>query len=283
MPIEHISDTAHWVAVYRAMETERPDALFKDPFARRLAGDKGEEIVDNLRDGRRMAWAMVVRTAVFDELILRTIERERVDLVLNLAAGLDARPWRLALPPALRWVDVDLPAILDYKRETIGDAKPVCAYEAVAADLTDVWVRDTLFARLGAGSVRALVVTEGLLIYLTSEQVGSLSAALSSVPSFRWWLIDLAGPRLLEIMRRSWGKAAAKGNAPFLFAPAESTAFFNQYGWREREFRSSWDESRRLKREMRLGWLWRLLGRLASEAKREEIRRMSGSVLLGRD
>ena len=43
--IESVSDTARWVAVYRAMETERPDALFRDPWARRLAGVKGENIV----------------------------------------------------------------------------------------------------------------------------------------------------------------------------------------------------------------------------------------------
>ena len=45
MPIEHISDTARWVAVYRAMETARSDALFRDPFAERLAGERGQQIV----------------------------------------------------------------------------------------------------------------------------------------------------------------------------------------------------------------------------------------------
>src|SRR6185369_3867114 len=102
MSIEHISDTARWVAVYRAMETERSDAIFHDPFARRLAGARGQQIVDALPGGRATAWAMIVRTAVFDELILTTVARERVDLVVNLAAGLDARPWRLeGLPPSL--------------------------------------------------------------------------------------------------------------------------------------------------------------------------------------
>jgi methyltransferase (TIGR00027 family) len=102
MSIEHISDTARWVAVYRAMESERPDAIFRDPYARRLAGAHGEEIVQTMKRGRAMAWAMIVRTAVFDEIILETIARERIDLVVNLAAGLDARPWRLSLPASLR-------------------------------------------------------------------------------------------------------------------------------------------------------------------------------------
>ena len=117
MPIENISDTARWVAFYRAMETERPDAIFTDPFARRLAGLRGEEIVDTMRSGRSMAWAMIVRTAVFDEIILSAVFDKRVDTVLNLAAGLDARPWRLKLPSGLRWIDVDLPEILQYKKD----------------------------------------------------------------------------------------------------------------------------------------------------------------------
>ena len=113
--IEHVSDTARWVAYYRAMETDRPDAIFRDPYARRLAGAEGKAIVDRLPDGRRMAWAMIVRTAVFDELILDRIQHRGATTVLNLACGLDSRPWRLPLPSDLHWIDVDLPGILGYK------------------------------------------------------------------------------------------------------------------------------------------------------------------------
>lgn len=282
MLIENISDTARWVAFYRAMETERPDAIFRDPFARKLAGERGEHIVDNMKQGRAMAWAMIVRTAVFDEIILDTISAYDIDTVINLAAGLDARPWRMALSPSLRWIDVDLPGILDYKLETIGDAKPVCNYEAVRLDLTDDAARKALFVRLGAASKTTLVVTEGLLIYLTASQVANLASDLRAAESFRFWLIDLAHPRLLKMMDRSWGKSVKEGNAPFQFAPAEGTAFFDKLGWREAQFRASMDEAQRLKREMKMMWLWRLVGRLYPARAREEMRRMSGIVLLER-
>ena len=221
MPIENVSDTARWVAVYRAMESERPDALFHDPFARRLAGDKGNEIVRTMKDGRSMAWAMIVRTQVIDEILIAEIASDGIDQVLNLAAGLDARPWRLALPASLRWVDVDLPEILRYKVETIGDAKPKCAYEAIATDLTDATARRNLFARIGAQSSRTLVLSEGLLIYLSEVDVGALASDLHAVPTFARWVIDLASPRLLKMMMKSWGKAVESGNAPFKFASAE--------------------------------------------------------------
>lgn len=282
MSIENISDTARWVAMYRAMETERPDALFRDPFAKRLAGEKGDEIVRTIKDGRRMAWAMIVRTQVFDEIIMAEIATDGIDLVLNLAAGLDARPWRLELPSTLRWVDVDLPDILRYKLETLGDAKPRCGYEAVEADLTDASTRRALFARIGAEASRVLVVSEGLLIYLSPADVGALASDLHAQPSFARWAIDLASPRLLKMMMKTWGKAVASGNAPFKFAPAAGTNFFRDFGWEERAFYSATEEAERLDREMKGMWFWKLLGRLYPERMREGFRRMSGMVVLER-
>jgi methyltransferase (TIGR00027 family) len=202
--------------------------------------------------------------------------------VVNLAAGLDARPWRLPLPPELHWVDVDLPGILNYKTEMLRDEKPKCRYEAVTLDLTDAEARRALFARLGAESKRAIVVTEGLLIYLDPEQVAALAADLHAQPSFQEWLIDLASPQLIKRMSRTWGKNLADAGAPFKFAPAESTDFFRPHGWREAEYRAVWEEAQRLNRTMQGAWIWNLMGKLMPKKKQEEFRRFSGYVLLGR-
>jgi methyltransferase (TIGR00027 family) len=280
MAIEHISDTARWVAVYRAMESARPDAIFRDRFAERLAGARGAEIVDRMPRGRAMAWAMIVRTAVFDEVIHDAVEHGGVDMIVNLAAGLDARPWRLPLPRELRWVDVDLPDILAYKTAALKGETSNCRYEAVAADLRDPTARRELFERLGNEARCALVATEGLLIYLDEEQVGELATDLRSVPGFRRWLIDLASPRLLGMMRRYWGRDVERGSAPFKFAPAEGTKFFERFGWREVAFRSTMEEARRLHREMRMMWLWRALSVFSSAERRAVYRRFSGMVLL---
>ena len=282
MPINHVSDTARWVAVYRAMETERPDALFHDPFARRLAGPQGEEIVRSMKRGAQAAWAMITRTAVFDELILAEIARRDIDCVLNLAAGLDTRPFRLPLPAALRWIDVDFAAILDYKWNLLRNERSSCQYETAPTDLTDGDARRALFARVAGDHDRVLIVAEGLLIYLTPEDVAALATDLHGQPAFLSWLIDLASPRLLKWMQGSWGKKAAGGNAPFRFAPAEGTGFFARAGWREREFRSSWVESKRLNRMMRGAWLWAVFTLFQTQKMKRESERMSGIVMLER-
>lgn len=281
-PITHVSDTARWVAVYRAMESDRPDALFRDVWARRLAGERGAEIVRRMRGGVAYAWPMIVRTAVMDEIILQLVAQEDVDAVLNLAAGLDTRPFRLALPRDLRWTDVDFADVLDYKRSVLGDAKPACDYQARAADLADATQRRAVLDGAAAGARCVLVVTEGLLVYLEPSQVADLGRDLAARAENRWWLTDLGSPRLLRMLARTWGDQLARGNAPFRFAPAEGSAFFAPLGWREHEFRSMWDESLRLRRTMRFAWLWRLLGRLAPARSREEVRRMSGMLLLAR-
>jgi methyltransferase (TIGR00027 family) len=264
------------------MESERPDALFVDPWARRLAGAKGEQIVRELPRARSSAWAMIVRTALFDEIVLRLVQREGVDLVLNLAAGLDTRPFRLDLPPALHWVDVDLPDISAYKQQTLDGEVPRCRYDAVVADLADAEARRAVFARLGATAQRALVMTEGLLIYLKPGQVGALADDLHGQRAFRWWLTDLASPWLRKFMERSWGKTLEVGGSRMHFFPEEGVEFFVPHGWSAIEFRSSVEEAHRLRREMTLAWLWRLMGRVQSAKRREQVRRISGVVLLER-
>jgi methyltransferase (TIGR00027 family) len=280
--LEHVSDTARWVALYRAIESERGDARFRDPFARRLAGPRGEEIARTLPGFRSGLWPMVACTCAFDEIILRTIARDGADTIVNLAAGLDARPWRMALPASLRWFDVDLPGILGYKVGALREEQPVCAYEAVPADLTDPAERRDVLARIGAASGKALVVTEGLLVYLTDEAVGDLALDLHAVPSFRWWLLDLIAPRLKRMLDKRWGSSLDEARAPFRFAPAASARFFERFGWREAEWRSTLAEAMRLGRGPWNAWLWRLLGRFASPEKRAELHRLGGFALLER-
>jgi len=280
--IENVSDTARWVAMYRALETDRPDALFHDPHARRLAGERGARIARTLPGFRSGLWPMVTRTCVFDEMILRAVERDGADTVVNLAAGLDARPWRMALPPSLHWFDVELPGILGYKVEALHGQAPVCDYEPVALDLTRTDERRALFVRIGAKSRATLILSEGLLVYLADDEVSALGSDLHAVPSFRWWVLDLVSPKLLRMLNRRWASSLESASAPLRFAPADGTRFFEPSGWREDEFRSTFEEARRLKRSPRRFWIWRLLSGFAPPEKREAVRRMAGIVRLRR-
>ena len=232
--VRSISDTALWVAYFRARETQRPDALFRDVFAQRLAGEHGFRIANTLADGNKHEWAWVARTYLFDQFIARAI-RDGSDMVVNLAAGLDARPYRMDLPSSMQWVEVDLPEIISYKEEVLADETSRCRLERISLDLSDVSARQKLFAELNLRAKKIAVASEGLLIYFTSEQVASLARDLSAQEHIQTWVLDLASPGQLKLMQRTTGKDLSEANAAFKFGPPEGADFFVPWGWEPKD------------------------------------------------
>ncbi len=276
--IKTISDTARWAAYYRARESERPDAVFQDPFAQRFAIGKGEQIAAGLSRADETTWAWVTRTWLFDRLIRERIE-SGVDLVVNLAAGFDARPYRMDLPARLRWVEVDLDEPLAYKEERLRDEKAVCKLERIRLDLSQHEARRRLFSELGKDAEKALVVTEGLLIYFPTEAVGELARDLAELRSYKYWVTDLASPGLLRMIQKQWGGVLTEAGARVLFAPPEGPPFFLQYGWKPTEVHSSLKTAAGLRR---LSFWMRLMALLPESKTAQGRRPWSATVLLER-
>jgi methyltransferase (TIGR00027 family) len=273
--IRNVSDTARWVAVYRARETERSDALFRDPYARRLAGERGKQIAKLMPLGRDSAWSIITRTYLIDAFVRQQLRAE-VDTVINLAAGLDTRPYRMDLPASLRWIEVDLPEILDYKEQILREEKPTCRLERLRLDLANASARRELFAKLGAESQKALIITEGLLIYLTAEAVGELAADLSEMRSFRFWTVDFASPGLLRMLKKRMAPEL-RDAAPFRFAPEEGVKFFVRYGWDAFDVQSLLKNAARLRR---LSLMLRFFALLPETEKSRRDHPWSGVCLL---
>ncbi len=245
--VRSVADTARWVAYFRARETQRPDALFRDPYAARLAGEQGFRIANTLPDGNKHEWAWVARTYLFDQFLSRAIQ-DGADLVVNLAAGLDARPYRMNLPATLQWVEVDLPDIVSYKEEILGNEEPRCQLKRLSLDLSEVACRRELFAQLNARSTKIVVASEGLLIYFTAEEVASLAKDLAAGEHFQSWIIDLASPGQLRLMQRTTGKQLSEADAAFKFAPPEGPKFFARYGWESKDVQGLLKTAARFKR-----------------------------------
>jgi len=262
--LRNISDTANWVAMYRALESERPDALFRDPFARRLAGQRGARIAEGQSFAKRNAWSFVARTVLIDRFISDAVSKG-ADMVVNLAAGLDARPYRMTLPPHLQWVEVDLPDLLAYKTERLAGETPRCVLERVALDLSDVAARRELFDGLSARAKSVMIVSEGLVVYLAPEEVVALATDLARTPRFNRWALDMVSPALMRMMLKTMGQELQHAGAPFKFAPDDGPAFFERAGWKPVEVRSLLHAAAKLRR---LSWRMRLFALLPDSAGR---------------
>jgi methyltransferase (TIGR00027 family) len=226
--IADLPDTARWVAHYRAQESARPDALFRDPFAAELAGERGKLIAAEAKRIFGNGWYFIARTKLIDDLIAKCIA-SGCDRVINLAAGLDTRPYRLDLPSGLKWIEVDLPEILDEKSRVLASQSPRCELSRVPVDLTDAAARRECLAASVEGAKQTLVITEGLLLYLEESEVRDLTQELGR-PEIAWWVTDIIGPRTVKLS----SKAAWRGklyDRPLRFGPADGIGYFEQAGW----------------------------------------------------
>jgi methyltransferase (TIGR00027 family) len=279
--IQHVSDTAIWVAHYRALESERPDALFKDDLAKRLVGARGAAIAEGMGGSFRYTqWSVVIRTVVIDRFVQKLVG-EGVDTVINLGAGLDTRPYRLDLPPSLRWIEVDYPAVIEHKERILGTQPPRVRLERIGLDLADVQQRRELLARLGSECRKALVLTEGVILYLSEDQVASLADDLQAQKSFQFWIAEYFAPQMYSHFRAQ-DRTQRLRNAPVQFLPSDWFGFFQAHGWAPREVSYLPEESKKLGRRMPLPLWARLVLRLAPAEAATRHMRLAGYAVLTR-
>jgi O-methyltransferase involved in polyketide biosynthesis len=192
-------------------------------------------------------------------------------------SGLGCETLSNAVARQQKWVEVDLPEILDYKEELLKPKKPACTLERVRADLSDAGTRRSLLGRLAGESTKALVVTEGLLIYLRSDQVVALAEDLNGFPVFRRWVLDIASPRLLPVLQKNTHQQFSSGVPPLQFAPEDGPAFFARHGWNPTKVHSMLKTAARLNR---LTLVMRLLALLPESPNKSGSRPWSGVCLL---
>jgi len=280
--IENVSDTAFAVANSRAEETQRADALFRDPLAGVLAGDHGRKMAAAMPMPRIVSQIVVIRTCIIDDFIRQGVS-QGVDVVMNLGAGLDTRPYRMDLPESLLWIEVDYPRVIEFKDERLAGQQPRCRLERVPLDLANVAERRKLLAATNARAKKLLILTEGVVSYLSVEDVASLADDLRALDRIEGWIVEYFSSQLMKYRGRRrvrWNMQ----NAPFKFTPPDWFAFFASHGWQPRRIGYLVEEAERLGRPIRLpgalGAIMKLRALFISKERREAFRKFQAYVLL---
>ncbi len=175
-----VGATATMVAAQRALANR--ESLIGDPFAeplvravgldffiRALDGEIEFEDVDPEFNIRKAAQGMAVRTRWFDTLFTDAAAAGVRQAVI-LAAGLDARAYRLDWPDGTTVYELDQPEVIDFKTRTLADldAKPKADRRTIAIDLRNDWPQALLDNGFDTTQPTAWIA-EGLLIYLPPE------------------------------------------------------------------------------------------------------------------
>src|SRR4051812_39056872 len=170
--MDDISYTAQWTAAARALESERANPMFRDDYARHLAEPRGFELLDRY-EGAAVADFIAVRTRYMDDAITRTLAETDIRQIVLLANGMDARTYRLDWPDAATVYEIDHGALLAEKQARLAKlgAVPRVPAVPVGVDLAGDWLGALKSAGFDS-SRRTLWVAEGLVFFLTEEQVG---------------------------------------------------------------------------------------------------------------
>jgi O-methyltransferase involved in polyketide biosynthesis len=156
----------------RAAETHRADGMVNDPRAVELVA-----AIDY--DFDRLAWdwaaqvGIAIRTEILDEVTRKFLDAHPTGLIVNLAAGLDTRFYRLD-NGRVHWVDVDLPNSMALRRQFFNDE--VRHDYITGSVLDDAWCHQV--KRTPTQPV--LVIIEGLSMYLTPTETRGLLGRIAT-------------------------------------------------------------------------------------------------------
>ncbi|HWE14194.1 MAG TPA: SAM-dependent methyltransferase [Solirubrobacteraceae bacterium] len=176
--------TARLTAAGRAVENRRADRLFEDPLAEALAGEEGFRLMEQWRlpGAPRENPTIGPRTRFYDDLVIDAVA-DGLSQVVLIAAGMDTRAFRLALPAEVIVFELDLAELLAQKQAILEleHAEARCRRVVVAADLAEDDWPHALTAGGFDHAARTVFVVEGLSWYLTEEENARLLDGLASL------------------------------------------------------------------------------------------------------
>ena len=192
------------MAAARALESRRPDRLFDDPLAATFAGREGFPWLDGMELSR--LWGgpglyIVIRTRFFDDFLLSSCQSIGARQIVLLAAGMDARAFRINWPSQTRLYELDRPEVLAAKETVLirAGVRPICKRHAIGADLGHPSWSEALLEAGYETRQPSVWLVEGLLFYMAEAAVHLLLSTVSTLTTPRSRLgVDLVNEELLR-------------------------------------------------------------------------------------
>jgi O-methyltransferase involved in polyketide biosynthesis len=175
----------------RVLDARSPRSVLRDTTASEIAEKIGYDTARFALPATKV-FDVAVRAKMLDDVVRGFVARHLDAVVVDLGAGLDTRAWRVAAPPTVDFYDIDLPEVIEARRQVMPERANV---HAVAADLTDSNCLDAV-----PGDRPAVIVADGLVPFLSQDDLVALlrrltgqfpsgELAFNSYSTFNMWVI----------------------------------------------------------------------------------------------
>jgi methyltransferase (TIGR00027 family) len=217
--------TAKVMAAGRAIETQRSDALFIDPFAEQLAGAEAiQAAIPRLEEYEKQGKPFSsVRTRFFDDFLINY--SQNIQQVVLLGAGMDTRALRMNWQSETHIYEIDKSDVLNYKESALAGIYPNCNRHSICADLRESFWSELLLEKGYRPSDPSIWLLEGFLYYLNEAEVHNLLTTIENMSAIGSWLgADVINTVILN-GSDNWAKY-------WQSSCDHPESFFANYGWK---------------------------------------------------
>lgn len=170
-----------FIPLYGKSSVSKQHIILRDLDAERIWESEGFPIRGKSKS-KWLAYNMAMRARVFDNWTSRMLRKHPKALVLHIGCGLDSRCRRVKAPYRA-WVDCDLPDVIEIRKNYFAEGRN---YHMQALDASDPAQISML-----PESDRAIVILEGLSMYLSAEQLRAFLGALQKKYRMLYILMDV--------------------------------------------------------------------------------------------
>ncbi|MBE5804729.1 MAG: class I SAM-dependent methyltransferase [Clostridiales bacterium] len=166
------------------------EGLFPDETAERIVSTVDYDF-SKVDQSRKLAIYMAMRAAHYDRMVEDYAARHPEGVIIQLGAGLDSRVNRVQV--SLPWYDLDFPEVIDLRRDYYPETE---RYHLIAAPaLPTDWLGDIPYHG------HALILAEGLSMYLSENDMRALTSALRSHFGEAEFIFDAYSPMAARLSR----------------------------------------------------------------------------------
>jgi methyltransferase (TIGR00027 family) len=214
--------------------------LYRDPFARDLAGEMGWSLLAAVRQA---SWPgcttgpdpyLTILTKFFDDALQHVVDKCAVTQVVLLGAGMDTRAFRLEWSSPVTIFEIDRPEVFDLKEKVLDhrQARATCRRRTVQADLRRSWRPALLRTGFDPGQKTAFLLER--TVFWDAAVVARLLDGIDTIASPGSW-IGLAliseETRLSPFMTPFLDKWESLGLPPWIFGVGDPESWLGMHGW----------------------------------------------------